>query len=324
MKPISSLASGISSASGEWPASAVRPQSRIGFFGIYDPFELPKDRSVQYRPSLRRGSDMTVGIAVACDWNNTPKIVMCSDFLISSGIGSVDNYQKCWVLKNGWYSAWSGEKSAINILGKHYVNYLSGVSAISDENISTHLRQPLQNRKRELANEFVQSKFAMSYEDFLKTGKENFPEETYRRTLEYISRIELEAEAIIAGFADGTPNICTTTTEGTLSLWEDYATIGEGATLAQAALMNREHDYYCPLSVALYNVYEAKKHAERVRSVGITTGIYIYHGDGRGQRVSEEGLEYLDTLYKKYNPKEISDKIDVKESHFMEIKVNTN
>jgi hypothetical protein len=137
------------------------------------------------------------------------------------------------------------------------------------------LQSSVEERKNQKSADFVGSKFGISYNDFLSIGKEKFPAKIFEDAFAMIGNILVGADAIIAGFVAGDPFICRISSDGTTSIRDGFTAIGEGSLLARSALLHRGMQEDTPLIPALYSVYEAKKLAERVPSVGETTTVAI-------------------------------------------------
>ena len=59
------------------------------------------------------------------------------------------------------------------------------------------------------------------------------------------------------------------------------------------------------LERALYNVYEAKKSAEGVQTVGKTTTITVLYANGGYDLVTEDCLHFLEGKYQAFGPKKL-------------------
>jgi hypothetical protein len=158
-------------------------------------------------------------------------------------------------------------------------------------------------RKREKATEFTTGKYGLTYDDFLALGKDKLPNEVFRDATIRISTIDLRAEFIIVGFPGGQPLLCQTTADGQVNIREEFAVIGEGAVLATAALLQRAHMDTSQLDDAVYNVYEAKKLAESVPSVGETTSLIVLTPNGGWRIINDQGEKFLEAQYRKFGPK---------------------
>jgi hypothetical protein len=176
---------------------------------------------------------------------------------------------------------------------------------IDETNVCQMLRDALNDRKREKIEELVQGRYGLSYEVFLKVGKTNLPEAEFRITMSEISNVRLGACCLIGGFVEGIPTILQSDENCAVSIREHFAAIGEGAHLATAMMLHRGHHEVDPLERALYDVYEAKKLAENVTSVGKGTAITVMYNDDRWNMVSIHNdivAAIFERKYRQYGP----------------------
>jgi hypothetical protein len=138
------------------------------------------------------------------------------------------------------------------------------------------------------------------------TAKDKLPADIHREAILSLSDITLKASCIIAGFMGRFPTIVETTERCTAHIREDFATIGEGAFLAQAALLQREQTEAHSLPLTIYQVYEAKRYAERITSVGPSTLLTIVSSEGKEWKVGERGGVLLESAYSKFGPQEVA------------------
>ena len=251
-------------------------------------------------------SEMTVCIATVCGGSLHPTIVLCSDWKGSSPLGTSETFLKQRRLASNWFCQMSGSEADTLALFRIMRGIFKEEKNVDDANITTIIRKGLATRKLERANEYTYGKFALSYDDFIKIGKEKLPPEIFRDAWVEISNISLRAELLISGFSNNLPYICQTTDSGQVSLRENFCTIGEGAFLASSVMYHRQIMDYSDFERALYAVFEAKKYAERIASVGTTTALCIlepHEGHIKPRYISEKGLDVLEDEYKKRGPK---------------------
>lgn len=269
------------------------------------------ERVVQTCPRLnaakeRERSRMTVCIVAASTPSvSKPKhVVLCADYRMSTALGFADNLYKQHTIIGGWLCLGAGLDSEILRLVVLLRHQFRSAGQIDDPNVTALVRAALNERKREKADELTQGRYAMSYGDFLTIGREKLPPDIHREAVLSIADINLRASLIIVGWIDTFPCIIETTDKCTAHMREDFATIGEGAYLAQASLLQREQGYNMDLSATLYNVYEAKRYAERLPSVGPTTSITVVREDGIEYHVGAKAGTRLETLYEKFGPQQ--------------------
>lgn len=252
---------------------------------------------------------MTVCIAAAC-WNNreerAPRIVLCSDTKLSSSLGSTEGSLKQAYLGSTWNALTAGNEADIMALLRMYRAKFLEKDSLSAENIDATIKSVLYERKGQLAEEYVQSRFGRSYEYFLKNGKNEFASEHYFEVMQHVARADLGASFIIAGFIDGEAEIYYTETNGTAKAANHYAIIGEGEYVAQSALLRRQHTGLYFLDHTIYHVYEAKRLAEMVPSVGKETVITVIDSDSECYFLTSEYLERLEKWFDEYGPQRIT------------------
>lgn len=256
--------------------------------------------------------DMTVCIAAACEGKDqgTKAIVLCSDWRISSALGSAETMLKIRGLAHNWWLMISGIESDANTISLSFRRGFAGEAKIDDINAPTIVRKILNARKREKIEEFVMGKYAIGYDDFLAFGKDKLPTDLYREAVLLISEITIGCSCIVAGFDGiGHPFILETDDKCRVLARDDFATIGEGAYLAQAALLQRGHISSRDLAPTVYCVYEAKRYAENVTSVGDVTSLQIIDPSGKN-KIGIGKARQLSPYFKKFGPQELDESVD--------------
>src|SRR5271166_2280901 len=146
---------------------------------------------------------MTLCIAVACKIANSPRLVLCTDWKEEvEGIGSAEISNKLDWIKDGWAALTAGTASRCDELVGLYTKHLYRAN-ITLDNILEEMKKPAQMHKGALAEDYIQQLLGMPYSHFLKTGKEQLPEDFFREKVSDIGRIKLGASLIIAGFVQG-------------------------------------------------------------------------------------------------------------------------
>lgn len=254
----------------------------------------------------RRGT-MTICIAAAANVASPERraIIFCSDTRMSGALGTAELRRKDYMLRAGWICLMSGNENDILALVPLLNRSFQEPEMIDETNVCQLVRNALNRRKREKVEELVQGRYGLSYDDFLRTGKTNFPEVEFRITMSDISNMRLNACCLIGGFAAGVPSILQSDENCSVSIRENFATIGEGSHLATAMLLHRGHHEVDVLERALYNVYEAKKLAENVTSVGKLTAITILYEDNRWNMltVTDQPKDILEQKFNLFGPR---------------------
>jgi 20S proteasome alpha/beta subunit len=248
---------------------------------------------------------MTVCIAAGASHEKDKALVLCTDWRVSSPLGSAETKLKQILLRDSWWCLTSGKESDIAAVVKLLTRKMDSTQTIDETNIVGIVRDALNARKKEKTNELIQGRYAISYDDFLSFGKDKLPADIHREAIMAIADLDLGCSLIVAGFDGAWPFIMETNERCRVFVREDFAVIGEGTFLAQSALFQRELMDAIRLPETIYCVYEAKKYAERVNSVGPVTTITIVFSDGSTKDVSDERIEYLARCYARLGPQKM-------------------
>jgi hypothetical protein len=262
------------------------------------------------RPPYPWERKMTICIAaVADEAGDKPFIIFCTDWLISGALGQAETVLKSRILHGTWSCLTAANNhsdalAAVALLRKKFREN----PKVDETNVTTLIREAMSQRKHDKADEFIQSRWGISYDDFLKNGKSYLSPDLHSATLEDIAGMKLNVELIIAGFStDGFPILCQVNEFGIPSLQEDFALAGEGKFLAAAALRQRGYIATRPLVECIYCAYEAKRFAEGAPTVGAQTLLLVIARDGEYRHVTQPGFEALKADYERLKPREISD-----------------
>jgi 20S proteasome alpha/beta subunit len=252
---------------------------------------------------------MTVCVAAGClDTEKNYKIVMCTDWRVSSPLGGAETKLKLRALPKGWYCLTAGTETEINRIVLKLRDELFATNETDDNSIdiASLVRNVLNKRKKEKIDEFIHGRYGISYDDFLSFGRDKFPADVHREAILTLSEIDIGCSLIVAGFAQQRfPRLVETTDRCGVLVREDFATVGEGAYLAQSVLLQRRHMDTRDLGQTIYVVYEAKRYAEEVASVGKQTTVAVISPDGSRLDIKGEGLESLADRFKAYGPQPI-------------------
>ena len=264
---------------------------------------------------------MTLCMAVACELEDEPRIVLCHDWKEESdSIGSFEHTDKLTWVHDKWPTLTAGSSSRIEEILRLYRRHLKH-TVLTEDNYFAEFKAPAQLFKAALADDYIQQMLGITYPYFLEFGKERLPEEIYRDRLAEIGRMTLQASLIIAGFLPGTPLgplipglfpvICVIDGESfTDAVREEthFASIGSGTFTANAALYNRGAHEDMPLLGAIYAAFEAHRMSQSVPGVGDAMSIDVLEPGGIVRDLSDEGYDYCEFLWKKFGPKGINEK----------------
>ena len=249
---------------------------------------------------------MTVCIAGVSQLINDPHIVICSDWQDSSQLGTAEVSFKQRLIGKGWTYMAAGNSTEINALRNLYGIHIRRVDAIDEANIVSVMQAPLHVRKRQKIEQLIQGRVGISYDDFLQFGREKFSETVFRGVSAAIDRMTLDAELILVGFIDKSPWLLSGAGDGTIEIHENFASIGEGKYLAQSSLTQRNCNDTMKLPEMVYLVYEAKRNAETVASVGSFTTLQVQDANGLHKYINSEGKKWLSGHYDKLAPQKIN------------------
>jgi hypothetical protein len=252
---------------------------------------------------------MTICIAAGAEAHtDEPKLILCADWLVSGHLGKAESALKIKSLPHGWYLLTAGDDDEINIMEPQFRRAFAVAATIDETNAVPLARGVLLARKREKANEITQGLFGLDYDNFIDIGRDKFPLEIFRDAMLSIREAVFRAEFILAGFAGRFPMMVETQRDGRVCVREDFAAVGAGAYLAHAAMLQRAHSDVKEFHQALYNVFEAKKYAEREISVGQYTSIMISQRDGSVKTITQAGKKWLAEQYAQCGPQKLPTK----------------
>lgn len=281
------------------------------------------DTSDKVRKLRSEGSNnMTICIAAECDSDDgkEPLIVLCTDRLLSSDLGVSESALKERWMPHGFYCLTAGnDDTDLTATTKHILRQLAHLTNPElDDEILVAVKKALYARKNDYAENFTRARFAMSYEEFIDKGREKLPQDIFTQSLLQIRDLRLSCEFIIAGMISNIPLIIQTTQDFDAYIAGPYAAIGSGSYLATAALLHQNYDNIMPLRQAVYCVYEAKKYAERVRSVGEKTIISVLGINEKRKSLNAPTHIALQKMYEALGPKKIPDQVNLPDVIFRE------
>jgi hypothetical protein len=115
-------------------------------------------------PRLER-KRVTICIAAACSTEDGPRIVVCSDHKVSNYLGSNETGFKQRLIKIGWLCLLAGELTAARDLHFLLKKHFATVEKIDETNVKVLVEAAVNQRKRELTNQYVQGEFAIPYDE---------------------------------------------------------------------------------------------------------------------------------------------------------------
>jgi hypothetical protein len=234
-----------------------------------DPF---KQRDTKAKKVYARA--VTVCIAAACQDQEEPRIILCSDTRLDfAEFGSTNTTVKVDVLGYSWCAQLAGGWSG----------------AMYFRSLLKRIMQARQSAPKQL--EDIESVVQEAFEEFLESC---FCED------------DGAYEVLLSGFLDEGPVLVGVSVQQKklgLTLGDSFLSIGSGSTIASTLLRLRECNPSMKLSYATYLVYESKRAAEHDGSVGRFTALAI-QAPGAGIRdraylkvMNEVGKAHLEAAY---------------------------
>jgi hypothetical protein len=186
--------------------------------------------------------------------------------------------------------------------------------------ILKRLRRGVGLYKKRFADEYTYRHLGISYETFRKTGKDSLPETLFQQiAIEIKESFPKDVELIAAGFLDGNKPVLFKVSAGYVWSCDDFAVIGSGTLLGEAALYNREQHFMYGLGRTMYNTFEAKRLAERAEGVGRTTNMFVVRPQEPYQtRITAEGMSLLAEYFQAFGPQSVQ-MVEFQESAFQVI-----
>lgn len=231
----------------------------------------------------QRRTTLTLCIAAACeDHKGRDRVVIGTDWMATGEISAgADIQDKLYWINNDIAVLVSGLVTRAVELRDAYRAELELMKAkkekLSYRNIRRFIKTGPRLLKKDIAEEVVTFATGLSYAEFrkaIKTGE--LTRDVATGVFRAIEAKDLECEVIIVAFVDKFPYIFVVERSGHVEERDNFALVGEGTYVAEAMLYFRKHESSDPVSVALYNVWEALHMAsKRVRTVSRTHSIDI-------------------------------------------------
>ena len=275
---------------------------------VYPPIRLSPEGWRASRDTIRRETqDVTICIAAMCnDGHPDGKcLICCTDWRATSELGTTDMFHKQAPLFHGFVCLLAGDTSEATLVSRLMKAKFMAANSVDETNVVDLVKQSLYARRAQRRNALAQQRFGIDHDEILKIGKDKLPPEHLSRYLDMAATIRLESEFVVAGMTQNDDFILETTSACDVVMPSNFGCAGEGEFLARSSLLHREIDHLTPVDTALYYVFEAKKAAERVKSVGTTTLLTLLYKDGRDLRVRFDKMEELDRLYRAYGPQRV-------------------
>jgi 20S proteasome alpha/beta subunit len=267
---------------------------------------------------------VTLCIAGACQYRNKPMIVTCTDWKVSSSFGASETADKLrWLKPPNWIALTAGGAASADALVRAYRAGLKD-KPITEDNATQLFNEVAVGQMTWMKNNLVERLLGVTYEHLRLKGKKEFPESVLLDTYIKLREVNLGASLIVAGFVPHQksmkPLICKIDRRGEVTVTDHFEAIGEGRNVANPPLLRRQYTSDVSLMDAIYRLYEAKKLAEIVPSVGEDTSIDILFPTGEMQQLRDpHGFDVVEKMFRKYGPRLRIEKPAVKRQYFEEL-----
>lgn len=262
---------------------------------------------------------MTVCIAAGCSIRNHPAVVLCHDWQGTvQTVGSSDSVDKQRYLGNGWIGLIAGEIAHAEELTAVIEGSLPELPSL--DVVVRIFREKVFDYRERLLDQHLRGSCGIGFDRFINDGTKIYPESVFKEIHRGLLDVQVGVELIVSGFVQETDSegeyqspcimqVCSSPTgQLEVSVQDSYSCIGEGASSAQASLLFREHDRLDGLQKTTYAVFEAKRMAEIIPTVGPSTSIYLQRPQVQLASISEAGFETCERLFKVYGPKNVTRK----------------
>lgn len=219
---------------------------------------------------------MTVCIAGICWDRDLPRIILCSDQRIGTDESGGDVCLKMDHAGDGWIALISGSvPKARDFVAVCRKAMMERTDSMDSADIALVIRECASRQKLTLADQYVQSQLAFSYDYLLAHGKEQLPKRDFDEVIYNVRSINLGCDIVLAGFVGSMPVLFTVWNDGTVNKEEAFAVVGSGCLVAQAALFRRQYRLALQIEEAAYYLYEAKKMSEIGSGIGPGTSMSV-------------------------------------------------
>lgn len=261
-----------------------------------------KKETIKYRGRIvsKPPRAMTVCIAAAYrEPDHRPGVVLCCDWRVEAGVASSESCDKLAFVKHGWPTLISDSVDAADRLIEVCIETLASIT-LTASNVQAQLEIAAQERIQQIRHHHLMMKWSMSLGKFWEYSKMTPSPDWLLAMKDEIEKLELGAFLLVSGCIDDGAHILRLQSDGEVFAFDNSAAsaIGEGDGLAEAWLHWRKHEDNATLLDAIYNVYEAKRFAEMVGSVGTTyTSVYVLKPDQQVYSLTKTARDHLKARY---------------------------
>ncbi|MGA9566616.1 MAG: hypothetical protein WBS19_13905, partial [Candidatus Korobacteraceae bacterium] len=255
---------------------------------------------------------MTLCVAAICQDRGNPRIVIATDWKASNVIAGAENQDKLRWIDDNTPAMLAGTITRAFELISTYRQYLDTLSkrnppeTITRLNRTDVIRRPAALQKNKIVDEYTGMKFGLSYKEFrIAVSRKEIPKAIAAEVYADIQRLDLDCCLIIPTFIEKTPFIFKIDDGGSIEECDNFAAIGTGETIAEAALFQRKQEDRMTLGRTVYHVYEAMRLGSIASDVGEEHTIDVLYPPGqRGPKIAmdtttDKADKFLKAKFKK-------------------------
>jgi 20S proteasome alpha/beta subunit len=249
---------------------------------------------------------MTLCIAALCQSDDKRAAVLGFESRGETAIASTDYVWKLESIGHGWTALIAGLVSDAREAAGIFREFFDlRAQTMTDNNASDLLREPANRFRRALAEQVVQNRLALSYDEFLDAGAQGkIPDDTRRKIFYEIEATVPEIELLLVGPLAGRLALFRYS-GGKIMREDNFAAVGTGAPIAESSLFQRGQHEHCNMTDTLYNVFEAQRLANIAPGVGKNKMFAVVTADSAIRFVTDSGEEYLAKQYQRLGPKDL-------------------
>jgi hypothetical protein len=242
---------------------------------------------------------VTLCIAAECKRGRSQSVILASDYETENEMVGAEIQPKL---------AWIGDKHVALLAGTssravEFVMLCEGFFGTEEgKRLDTFdkLREVVLIQKKRLADELLAGQLGVTYEFFLRTGKEAFPDDLFREVSFEIKQTTLACSLIVVTIAEGHPKIFRVHETGMVEICHNFAAVGTGLYIAESLLFLREYNADISLRDGMYSVFEAMTFGSRAPGVGEAFSVSIV-SEKQGKLI----WEYPNEEYRQYLEKQV-------------------
>lgn len=248
------------------------------------------------KPSPLAGGDVTARRNVVC----------CFDKRTETDTAGSETAFKFRKVGKNWAALFAGSIPRAEELINLYSSRIPA-KVVPESSLMEVLREPPRTFKRILVEEYVQTRLAMSYDEFIAKGSSSLPQSVFENISTDISRLQLGCQLILVPLHDQpSKHLYSVDLDGSVYPENNFVAIGTGASGATAWLHYRAQQRHTSVSDTVRHLIEAKKFCETAPGVGKRTHIILITNDRKVKSLAgpeSERERKSNQIWAKYGPR---------------------